>query len=432
MYLMSFDRISGNFTSKINNTVTAAIDIGSDKILCLIVRNVITDTNKYSFDVLGVGHNRSMGFESGIITDATALELSIRTAIEAAEEMSSLTIDKIVVNISSEFIESSLYEISVPIKDIQVSKKDIEEAFLIAEEQNVSDDKIIIETMPLGFSVDGLKSIEYPVGMYGKKLDINISVITCSRSIVQNLNDVIERAHAKISKIVISPFASAISTLSSDESNLGAILIDMGAGTTSYSVFSDGIFKFAGVIPVGGNYITKDIARSLSIPIIEAEKLKILYGGVLTNSYDNGDLLSMKMVGYDESDSNDIQISKSVIAEISRTRALDILQKVENNLLNVSEALIRDKRIVLTGGGSQLIGIDDLAREVFKSPIRRAIPKINSDIFDISDPIFSNVIGLLTYSQNETFVNKKITTKSLSYTSNNFFSNLLRWFKDSF
>ena len=200
--------------------------------------------------------------------------------------MSSLTVDKIVVNISSEAIESNLYEISVPIKDTQVSKKDIETAFMIAEEQNVSDDKVIIETMPLGFSIDGVRSIEDPVGMYGKKLDINISVITCKRSIVQNLNNVIENAHAKISKIIISPFASAIATLSSDEANLGTILIDMGAGTTSYSVFSDGIFKYAGVSPIGGNYITKDIARTLSIPIVEAEKLKILYGGVLTNSYD--------------------------------------------------------------------------------------------------------------------------------------------------
>ncbi|MDG2187378.1 MAG: cell division protein FtsA [Hyphomicrobiales bacterium] len=432
MHLMSFDRISRKFTAKINNTVTAAIDIGSDKILCLIVRNIISENNKYSFDILGIGHNRSMGFESGIITDPAALELAIRTSIQAAEEMSSLTVDKIVVNISSEAIESNLYEISVPIKDTQVSKKDIETAFMIAEEQNVSDDKVIIETMPLGFSIDGVRSIEDPVGMYGKKLDINISVITCKRSIVQNLNNVIENAHAKISKIIISPFASAIATLSSDEANLGTILIDMGAGTTSYSVFSDGIFKYAGVSPIGGNYITKDIARTLSIPIVEAEKLKILYGGVLTNSYDNGDLLNMKMVGYEGSDGNDIQISKSIIAEISRTRALDIFQKVRDNLINVSESLIHNKRIVLTGGGSQLIGIDDLAGEVFNSPIRRAVPQISSEIFDISDPIFSNVIGLLTYSQNETFVNKKITTQSLSYNSNNFFSNLLKWFRDSF
>tara|TARA_Y100000590_G_scaffold466527_1_gene642268 strand:+ start:2561 stop:3850 length:1290 start_codon:yes stop_codon:yes gene_type:complete len=429
---MSFDRMSSKFLSKNNNTVTAALDIGTDKIICLIVRNFISQKGDYNFEIIGIGHNQSRGMASGGIVDSSDLELAIRAAVESAEKMSSVTVDRIAINISTETVRSNIYEISIPIKEIQVTQKDIETALKVASEQKISDDNEIIQTIPLGFSIDGVSGIEDPIGMYAEKLDININVITCKRSSVQNLCRVVENAHAQVDKIVVSPISSAISTLTIDEANLGSILIDMGAGTTSFSVFDNGILKDVGIIPIGGNDITKDIARALSTPIEEAERLKILYGGVLTNSYDDGDLLTVPIAGYGGKNKNDQKLSKSVIADIARASILELFEKIKNRLLDVSESLYHDKIIVLTGGGSQLIGVDELAGEIFNGPIRRALPEASSDLFDISNPIFSNIIGLVTYSQNDIFVNKKITTQRLSSKSNNFLTNTINWFKDGF
>ncbi len=433
MYLMSFDKMSGISLKKNINTITAVLDIGSDKIVCLIAKNTIEENYKGKFEILGLGHHKSNGYEHGSIVDPSNLELSIRKAIEDAEKMSSLTIDKISVNITSDKVESDLFEISIPINDTQVTKKELDKALSIAAEQNAVSDKLIFETIPLGFSIDGVDLIEDPVGMYGEELNINLNNLTCAKGIIQNINNVVESAHIQLERIIFSPISSAVATLSSDEANLGSIVIDMGAGTTSYSIFSDNIFRYAGVVPFGGNNITIDIARALSISVSDAEKLKILYGGVLTNSYDNGDTVFIKQLGYQEDTSSEKQIQKSSIAEISRTSALDTLERVRLAIQNISPGLLNQKRVILTGGGSQLIGIDDLASEIFQSPVRRAVPRLISQDFDISDPIFSNACGMLTYSQNETFVNKKITTKGLSYgQGNNFLSSLMKWFKDSF
>jgi len=433
MHLMSFDRMSRVNPAKNFNTISAVLDIGSDKIVCLIAKNTNIENHKGKFELLGLGHQRSSGFEHGSIVDSSMLELSIRKAIEEAEKMSSLTIDKISVNITSDKVESNLFEISIPINDTQVTKKELDKALSIVAEQNFTSDKLIFETIPLGFSIDGVDLIEDPIGMYGEKLNINLNNLTCTKGIIQNIQNIVESAHVKVERIIFSPIASAVATLSSDEANLGSIVIDMGAGTTSYSVFSDNIFRYAGVVPYGGNNVTIDIARSLSISLRDAEKLKILYGGVLTNSYDNGEVVSIRQLGYHEDTGSEKQIQKSTIADISRTSALDTLERVRVAIENISPGLLNQKRVILTGGGSQLIGIDDLACEIFQSPVRRAIPKAISQDFDVSDPIFSNACGMLTYSQNETFVNKKITTKGLSYfQGNNFFSSLMRWFKDNF
>ena len=147
----------------------------------------------------------------------------------------------------------------------------------------------------------------------------------------------------------------------------------------------------------------------------DAEKIKILYGGVLTNSYDSGDTVAIRQLGFEEDISSEKQIHKSTIADISRTSALDTLERVRAKIQNISPGLLNQKRVILTGGASQLIGIDDLASEIFQSPVRRAVPRLISQDFDVSDPIFSNACGMLTYSQNETFVNKKITTKAYPY-----------------
>ena len=433
MYLMSFDKMSGLSLKKNINTISAVLDIGSDKIICLIAKNTDVENYRGNFEILGLGHHKSSGFEHGSIVDPSNLELAIRKAIEDAEKMSSLTIDKITVNITSDKVESNLFEISIPINDIQVTKRELDKALSIAAEQNESSDKLIFETIPLGFSIDGVDLIEDPVGMYGEKLNINLNNLTCAKGIIQNINNVIESAHIQLERIIFTPISSAVATLSSDEANLGSIVIDMGAGTTSYSIFSDNIFRYAGVVSYGGNNITIDIARALSISMGDAEKLKILYGGVLTNSYDNGDTVTIRQLGYEEDTTPVKQIHKSTIADISRTSALETLERVKISIQNISPGLLNQKRVVLTGGASQLIGIDDLASEIFQSPVRRAVPRLISQDFDISDPIFSNACGMLTYSQNETFVNKKITTKGLSYMQgNNFFTSLMRWFKDSF
>ena len=433
MYLMSFDKMSGFNLKKNINTISAVLDIGSDKIICLIAKNTISENYREKFEILGLGHQKSSGFEHGSIVDPSNLELAIRKAIEDAENMSSLTIDKISVNITSDKVESNLFEISIPINDTQVTKRDLEKALSIAAEQNESSDKLIFETIPLGFSIDGVDLIEDPVGMYGEKLNINLNNLTCAKGIIQNISNVIESAHIQLERIIFTPISSAVATLSSDEANLGSIVVDMGAGTTSYSIFSDNIFRYAGVVSYGGNNITIDIARALSISMSDAEKLKILYGGVLTNSYDNGDTVTIRQLGYAEDTNSEKQIHKSTIADISRTSALDTLERVRSTIQNISPSLLNQKRVILTGGASQLIGIDDLASEIFQSPVRRAVPKLISQDFDISDPIFSNACGMLTYLQNEIFVNKKITTKGLSYNQgNNFFTSLMRWFKDSF
>ena len=433
MYLMSFDKMSGFNLKKNINTISAVLDIGSDKIICLIAKNTISENYREKFEILGLGHHKSSGFEHGSIVDPSNLELAIRKAIEDAEHMSSLTIDKISVNITSDKVESNLFEISIPINDIQVTNRDLEKALSIAAEQNESSDKLIFETIPLGFSIDGVDLIEDPVGMYGEKLNINLNNLTCAKGIIQNISNVIESAHIQLERIIFTPISSAVATLSSDEANLGSIVIDMGAGTTSYSIFSDNIFRYAGVVSFGGNNITIDIARALSISMSDAEKLKVLYGGVLTNSYDNGDTVTIQQLGYSEDTNSEKQIHKSTIADISRTSALDTLERVRSTIQNISPSLLNQKRVILTGGASQLIGIDDLASEIFQSPVRRAVPRLISQDFDISDPIFSNACGMLTYSQNEIFVNKKITTKGLSYNQgNNFFTSLMRWFKDSF
>ena len=227
---MTFDRMSGKFSvTKKPKPINAILDIGSDKIVCLISRNTLTPDNFLNHEILGYGHHRSQGFQNGMVTDPTLLELAIRSAIEDAEKRASVTVDEIDVNITSHQVESNLYEISVPIKEVQVSKKDLSTAYNIIQEQNNDRNLYIFDTIPLSFSIDGQDFIEDPIGMYGDLLKINFNQLVCSRSIIQNLNNIVENAHLKIERVLFTPIASAAATLSSDEADIGSILIDIGS-----------------------------------------------------------------------------------------------------------------------------------------------------------------------------------------------------------
>ena len=243
MHLMSFNRMSGQIRDKNYNhkSISAALDVGTDKIVCIIAKNHnFYDSKKNStIEIIGIGHNQSKGVRAGNIVDLNAVEDSIRTAIEAAESMAGVTIDQLIVNVSSNNIESAVYEVGVPIHNSQVNNKDVQTALHASYGQELKDDKTKIHTIPLGFSIDGIQGILDPIGMYGQRLNINMHIITTDTGPLRNLNLVVERAHAKISKMIVSPLASAVATLSIDEADLGTICIDMGAGCTSFCLFVD-------------------------------------------------------------------------------------------------------------------------------------------------------------------------------------------------
>ncbi len=436
MHLMSFNRMSGQIRDKNYNhkAISAALDIGTDKIVCIIAknRNFYESEKNSTIEIIGIGHNQSNGVKTGNIVDLNAAEDSIRIAIEAAEGMAGVTIDELIVNVSSNNIESAVYEVGVPIHNSQVNNNDIQRALHASYSQELNDDKSKIHTIPLGFSIDGIQGILDPIGMYGQRLNINMHIITTDTGPLRNLNLVVERAHAKISKMVVSPLASAVATLSLDEANLGTICIDMGAGCTSFCLFIDGMLKYADAIPIGGHDVTLDIAKQLSTPIIDAEKLKVLYGGVLSHVYETGDLINIPLVGDGEKQNLTQKVPKPIVADIVRPRVIEIFELIKERLDNISKSLCKDNRIILTGGMSQLTGVDELATQVFGGPVRRAVPRNYNNDININSPIFSTAVGLLIFAQNDNIVIKKSPKVKKIFKSGGYLSDISKWLRDSF
>jgi cell division protein FtsA len=405
--------MSGQIRDKNYNhkSISAALDVGTDKIVCIIAKNHnFYDSKKNStIEIIGIGHNQSKGVRAGNIVDLNAVEDSIRTAIEAAESMAGVTIDQLIVNVSSNNIESAVYEVGVPIHNSQVNNKDVQTALHASYGQELKDDKTKIHTIPLGFSIDGIQGILDPIGMYGQRLNINMHIITTDTGPLRNLNLVVERAHAKISKMIVSPLASAVATLSIDEADLGTICIDMGAGCTSFCLFVDGMLQYADAIPIGGRDVTLDIAKQLSTPIIDAEKLKVLYGGVLSHVYETGDLINIPLVGEGEKQNLIQKVPKPIVADIVRPRVTEIFELIKERLNNISNSLHKDKRIILTGGMSQLTGVDELAAQIFGGPVRRAVPRNFSNDINVNSPIFSTAVGMLIFAQNDNLIIEKLS-----------------------
>ena len=434
MHLMSFNRMSGQIRDKNYNhkSISAALDVGTDKIVCIIAKNHnFYDSKKNStIEIIGIGHNQSKGVRAGNIVDLNAVEDSIRTAIEAAESMAGVTIDQLIVNVSSNNIESAVYEVGVPIHNSQVNNKDVQTALHASYGQELKDDKTKIHTIPLGFSIDGIQGILDPIGMYGQRLNINMHIITTDTGPLRNLNLVVERAHAKISKMIVSPLASAVATLSIDEADLGTICIDMGAGCTSFCLFVDGMLKYADAIPIGGRDVTLDIAKQLSTPIIDAEKLKVLYGGVLSHVYETGDLINIPLVGEGEKQNLIQKVPK--LADIVRPRVTEIFELIKERLNNISNSLHKDKRIILTGGMSQLTGVDELAAQIFGGPVRRAVPRNFSNDINVNSPIFSTAVGMLIFAQNDNLIIEKLSKEKKVFKNSGYLSDISKWLRDSF
>jgi cell division protein FtsA len=372
------------------------LDIGSTKVACLIGR---TDSDG-EIRALGSGLTRSRGVRGGGITDLDEAERAIRAAVAMAEEMADYRLRTVTVNLSCGLPESRLFNVQWPVNGRQVTDADVRRVITEGRARAVTEGRETIHSLPVNFAVDETAGVTDPRGHHCDVLSARLHVVDALSMALRNLGAAVGRCDLEISEVVSAPFAAGLSCLVEDERELGATIIDMGGGTTSLAVFSEGQLLHTAQVPVGGQHVTRDIAGVLSTPIDHAERLKTLYGNVHACQEDEREILAVQLIG--EEDHQFAKIPRSMVIGIIRPRLEETFEMVRDRLDSAGLGRAAGGRVVLTGGASQLVGVRDMANRILDRPVRLGRPAgIRSLAEAASGPAFATATGLLSWAAGE-------------------------------
>ncbi|MDD4617360.1 MAG: cell division protein FtsA [Alphaproteobacteria bacterium] len=406
----------------------AALDIGSSKIACLIARSGEDSPPR----IVGVGHQLSEGMKQGCVSNMEALQYAIGQAVTAAEQMAHDTLQRVVINISGAQLTSQTVDIELPLNGREATENDLSrivaQGQTMVPEDNQNQILELLQTIPTGYALDGQKNIRDPVGMTGNLLHTQMHLIAAGFGPVRTLETAVARCHLDVDQIVGSPYASGLSCLVEDEMDLGSLVIDMGAGTTSYAVFFDGNVVFAGGIPIGGAHITNDIARGLTTSIAQAERLKTLFGNAIQSPMDERETIDVPLVGEEDMPENANHLPKSHLIRIIQPRVEEIFELVRARMEKSGFSEIAGRRVVLTGGASQLPGSRELAQRILDKQVRLGRPlrvarpstlsaRTSAPAFtgladSASGPAFATTAGLLAVAMQPELASASIMTSS--------------------
>lgn len=400
----------------------AVLDVGGSKIACFIAQ--LSDAGQP--EILGVGHQLSKGIRGGIITDAEEAQTSILAALHAAEEMAGLTIDEVLVSVTLPDLDSRHVRVELALSNDPISDRDL--ADIIREgEANISDGEYLLHSLPIGFTLDNNRGIRDPRGMVGDSLMADLLLVTAPANLLRNLGHCISRCHLEVTNYVAAPYASALACMEEDEKELGATMIDLGGSITGYAAFSGGKLIYLGNIPLGAGHLTHDIAVGLSTGIQEAERLKTMYGSAIISPADDEVMIEVPQLGGTEFDEGET-VPRATLIHIMRPRLEEIFEMVRNELAASGIDHAGGNRLVITGGGSQIIGISDLARRAMDKQTRTARPIGIENLADsLSGPAFSTAIGMLHYE-----IMRRSREKWMREEGGGFWRRIGRWLKDSF
>jgi len=385
--------------------VVTVLDIGSSKVCCIIARlqprqdSRLLPGRTHQIQVLGIGHQKSLGVKSGVIVDLDRAEHAIRLAVDAAERMSGLTVDSLLVNLSAGRIRSETSAAQIRLGGHEATASDIKQVLAAGARQALRAERQVIHSLPTGFMLDAEKGIRDPRGMIGETLGVSMHVVTADAAPVRNLELSINRAHLSVERMVATPYASGLAALVEDEAEMGSACIDFGGGTTTLSIFSNGKFMHADVLPIGGIHVTGDLARGLSTRADHAERLKVMHGSALPGSGDERDVVAIQPIAGDDSEQQ-IQVPRSVMNRIIRARIEETLEMVRDKLNHSGFGGLVGKRVVLTGGACQLTGLPEAARRILGRNVRIGRPLGVSGLPEAAKgPAFATAVGLLIYPQ---------------------------------
>lgn len=394
-------------------TPLAVLDIGSSKVACLLVAPTIDG----ELSLRGYSYHASQGIKSGNIVDIEAACKVIRQAIQGAEHMAGVGVERLLVNLSAGQPSSYHVTAEISLGGRGVNDSDLQRALIEARKSLPDSGQILAHALPIGYALDEDRNITDPRGLVGDTLSITTHLVAAATGPVRTLLSVLTDCHVEARALVLGSYASGLAVLTPDEMALGATVIDMGGGMTSYSMFADGRFIFADRVALGGQHVTSDLARGLGTPLGHAERLKCLHGQAMASHLDERDLVSVPQLGDGETPGSrshsgdrdqDQQIPKAYLARIIRPRLEETFELLAQKIAATPQASFINgnaaERFVLTGGASQLPGVRELAQHILGRPVRYGVPRPLPGMEDFANlPAFSTALGLIAFTRLPSF-----------------------------
>ena len=421
------------------SVVVAALDVGSSKVVCLIGRlrphgpQQVLTRRSHSVDVIGFGHTVARGTKAGTVVNLGQAEDAIRRAVDAAERMASVEIESVVLSISSGRPASELFAAEVEILSAAVSENDIARVLAVGRRHSLRDGRAVLHSLPVGYSIDGVNGVRDPRGMLGTRFGVDMHVATTDFAAARNLILAVERCHLEVEAMAASSYVAGLAVLADDEADLGAAVVDMGAGTTTIAAFQAGRLVHIDGFAVGGHHVTMDLARGLNARIVDAERIKTLYGTVLSGGSDERDMITVPALEEHEREQAQ-SVSRATLVSIIKPRVEEILEMVRDRLAACPIAADRRGHVVLTGGASQLSGLPEMAARLIGRPVRLGRPLGIAGAPDAAKgPAFAVAAGLLVYPQAahlEHFDGRR--KRQLMTGTGGYFARVGRWLRESF
>jgi cell division protein FtsA len=377
-----------------SNDLMVGLEIGTSKI-CVVVGEGRPDG---TIKILGVGQAPSRGVRKGEIVDFETAMKCVHEAVVDAEQKSDVMIRSVYVAVAGSHIQSFNNRGSVVLPDErdEIDEQDIEDVKVNAREVSIPAQNAFLHSIIQHYHVDGQDGVLNPIGMLGQKLEADFHVVHGVRTRIQNTIRCVKELPLEVEDVVFAPLASAQVVLTQHQKNLGALVIDIGGGTTDYIVYVDGAVKQSGVLAVGGDHITNDISMGLRIPMTRAEKIKIEEGSVTLGNCLPGETILLK----DDSGFAGKEIERETLNTIIHLRMLEVLELLKRTLDEESFINYVGAGIFITGGCSLLNGIDHMAQEIFEMPAHVAHAQTMSGLTSaFENPQFSTAIGLIKYAQ---------------------------------
>lgn len=410
---------------KKSRSTLCVLDIGSTKIVCFIAAVGAHG----SIEIIGIGHNLSVGIKAGLITDVKAAELAIAQAVESAERMAGERVEKVYVTMSAANSFAKKVHSQIVVAGHEISEKDLQK-LLVQLTDNQPSDVDVIHSFALDYVLDGNNGIQTPLRMYGKQLQCNYNLVLAPITTVLNLENCLARCQLEVDAFVHSAYAAGLSCLTEDERNMGVTLLEMGGGSTSIAVFHNSHMVYADAVPLGGINITNDLAKVLSVDFANAERLKTLHGSVMHGSSDSTQFFDLDSNNSDE-DSEDNRVSKEMLVDIIKARVEEILELLCAKLNQNAAKQIAGNKIIITGGAAQLAGMKELVAQVFDCKVKlgAALParqNLSGLADSTSGPSFAVPIGILMHAAVANF------ETGVANQNTGRWQEMLNWFKENF